>query len=90
MFKRLRGEYALGTMDSIMSGQMHKDDAIKAYMEVTGNRVKPAGLYLFPCGFLGCSSDGIIEEVFSGEKRVLEVKCPWKYRSATVEFFAAE
>eukprot|EP00795_Rhopilema_esculentum_P010083 gene10083-18733_t len=76
LFKRLRGEYALRTKESIMWGQMHEDVAIKAYIEVTGNTVKPARLYLFLCGFLGCSPDGIIEEMSSGEKGALEMKCP--------------
>ena len=84
LFKKLMGEYSLGTKDSIMWGQMHKDVAIKGYEKHTGNVVKPAGLYLFACGFLGSSPDGIIETK-AGEKGVLEVKCPWKHRDNTID-----
>ena len=84
LFKKLMGEYSLGTKDSIMWGQMHEDVAIKAYEKHTGNVVKQAGLYLFVCGFLGSSPDGIIETK-AGGKGVLEVKCPWKHRDNTID-----
>ena len=87
LLKKLRGEYSLGTKDAIMWGQMHEDVAIKQYSFITGNVVEPAGLHLFPCGFLGSSPDGIISEASATVKGcgVLEVECPWKYNDMTVE-----
>jgi len=85
LFKKLKGEYLLGTKDAIMWGQMHEAQAIQEYMEKTGNMVKPAGLHLFPCGFLGSSPDGIIECASPQcDPGVLEIKCPWKYRNSTI------
>ena len=43
-----------------MWGQMHEAQAIQDYMLKTGNKVKQAGLYLFPCGFLGSSPDVLL------------------------------
>ena len=86
LFKKLKGEYSLGTKDAIMWGQMHEAQAIQDYMQKTGNKVKQAGLYLFPCGFLGSSPDGIIElAAAQNDHGVLEIKCPWKYRNNTIE-----
>ena len=86
LLKKLRGEYSLGTKDSIMWGQMHEQIAIERYQQTTGNKVQPAGLYLFPCGLLGSTPDGIIEDSCDGVIGigVLEVKCPWNYRESTI------
>ena len=71
-----------------MWGQMHEAQAIQEYMEKTGNMVKPAGLHLFPCGFLGSSPDGIIECASPQcDPGVLEIKCPRKYRNRPPTFF---
>ena len=90
LFKNLKGEYSFGSKDSILWGQMHEDVAVSQYQDITGNKVKPAGLYLFPCGFLGCSPDGIIEKLSEGvsslgSNSVLDVKCPRKYRNAHID-----
>ena len=72
---------------------MHEEHAIEEYSKLSGNRVKPAGLFLFPCGFLGSTPDGIMERNASQEGNcgALEVKCPWKYRNATIsEIIEAE
>ena len=58
---------------------MHKDTAIDAYVRQTGNLVEKNDLHLFECGFLGSSPDGLVI-TSSGEKGVLEVKCPYEYR----------
>ena len=60
--RKLRGEYQLATKDSVMWGQMHEEVATGKYRELTGNKVEPSGLFLFHCGYLGCSPDGIIYE----------------------------
>ena len=88
LLKKLRGEYQLGHKDSIMWGQMHEEVATEKYKELTGNKVTPAGLFLFPCGYLGCSPDGIIyedKEEASNNKGILEIKCPWKHRNSTLD-----
>lgn len=80
LYKTLCGEYNLSGKDAIMWGQMHEETAIADYKKFTGNAVEKVGLTLFPCGFLGCSPDGII--ITEDERRgVLEIKCPWKYRN---------
>ena len=84
LFKKLQGDYSLGTKDSIMWAQMHENHAVKKYVQKTGNTVECAGLYLFPCGYLGSTPDGIITSPSATGKGVLEVKCPWKSRNATV------
>ena len=57
-----------------MWGQMHEDHAIQKYKEKAGNDVEKAGLYLFPCGYLGSTPDGIINSTNVPDKGVLEVK----------------
>ena len=42
-----------------MWGQMHEQIAIERHEQTTGNKIQPAGLYLFPCGLLGSTPDGI-------------------------------
>lgn len=54
---------------------------IKKFSE---NTVESIGLTLFPpCGFLGCSADGLVITK-DGKRRVLEIKCLWKYRENTI------
>ena len=43
-----------------MWGQMHEFKAVQDYIKLTGNIVKPVDVVLLPCGFLGCSPDGLI------------------------------
>ena len=68
-----------------MWGQVHEEVAIEKYIEVTGNKVEPAGLILFPCAYLGCSPDGIIYEEASKTKGIFEIKCPWGHRNSSIE-----
>ena len=69
-----------------MWGQMQESLVINQYMKATGNTVQNAGLYLFPCGYLGSTPDGIITSpsLELPGNGVLEVKCPWKHRNATI------
>lgn len=86
MFKALKGEYNLEKKDPIIWGQMHEEEALKKYKGSTGNTVLPSGLQLFPCGYLGCSPDGIIINTKYCDDSVgaLEINCPWKYRDSTI------
>jgi len=60
LFKILKGEYSLARIDPIMWGQMDEFKAVQDFIKLTGNIVKPVDVVLLPCGFLGCSSDGLI------------------------------
>ena len=86
LFKILKGEYSLARKDPIMWGQMHEFKAVQDYINLTDNTVKPVGLVLLPCGFLGCSPDGLIytRGIVSNNVGVLEIKCPWKHRNHTI------
>ena len=87
LFKSLKGEYNLQKRDAIIWGQMHERTALAQYQVATGNQVLQSGLQLFPCGYLGCSPDGIvIPQDCSGNHGALEIKCPWKYRELTVKY----
>ena len=64
---------------------MHEETASAQYEETTRKQVLQPGLQLLCCGYLGCSSDGIIiPQGFSGNHGALELKFPWKYRKLTV------
>ena len=84
LFKTLVGEYTFNSKDSSIWGQMHEQVALEHYKELTGNHVEDTGIHLFPCGFLGSSPDGIITYRGTDRKGVLEIKCPWKYRTCTI------
>ena len=84
LFKALKGGYYLSTHNAILWGQMHEDEACRKYIEESGNIVEPTGLHLFPCGYLGCSPDGIVYTKDSS-KGVLEIKCPWKHKDANID-----
>jgi len=76
----------LAHKDPIMWGQMHEFKAVQDYIKLTGNTVKPVGLVLLLCGFLGCSPDGLIytRGIVSNNDGVLEIKCPWKHCNHTI------
>eukprot|EP00795_Rhopilema_esculentum_P003856 gene3856-15155_t len=63
--------------------------ATEKYKELSGNKVEPAGLFLFPCRYLGCSPDGIIYEEDTNTKGILsmgiEIKFPWAYRNSSLD-----
>ena len=72
LFKTLKGEYNLGTKDSIIWGQVHEEIAIEHYKCKTQNRVENIGLCLFDCGFLGSTPDGIVYLV-DGDKGEMSI-----------------
>ena len=55
------------------------------YIQKTGNISMPSGLHLFPSGHLWCSPDGIIVHSSADTCGALEIKCPRKYRDATIQ-----
>lgn len=54
--------------------------AIKMFSEKMKLEVTPSGFWYHPCGYLGGSPVG-----FVGEKYLIEVKCPYEYRSDVLE-----
>ena len=66
---------------SLSFGINHEKDAVSQYMAETGNKVSPAGLFIsHEYGFLDASRDDIVEDSWTSEKGLLEIKC---YYSAT-------
>ena len=48
-------------------------------MAETGNKVPPAGLFISHAyGFLGASPDGIVEDSWTFEKGLLDIKCYYR------------
>jgi hypothetical protein len=58
---------------------VHEATAIKEFQNEMKKKVIPTGLWLHSCGFLGASSDGIVEK-----DAIIEVKCPFKFREKTI------
>ena len=57
-------------------GIKHEKEAISKYESETGNKVLPSGLFICPeFSFLGASPDGIVEDISTGDRGLLEVKC---------------
>lgn len=52
---------------------------MKEFEEVMKITVSPTGLWLHSSGILGASPDGLI-----GEDSIIEIKCPFKYRTKTI------
>ena len=87
LLKKLRGEYSFNKKDSVMWGQMHEETALKLYMQKNEYSVEDCGIFLFPCGFLESSQDGIStagEEDGKPNKGVLEIKYQWAHRNTVV------
>lgn len=73
------GAYNLDNIKSIQWGREHEAEGIAAVEQALGQTVTRTGLWLHSCGFLGASPDGLI-----GEDAIVEVKCPFKYRSMSM------
>ncbi|KAJ8930911.1 hypothetical protein NQ314_016245 [Rhamnusium bicolor] len=59
----------------------NKASAIETFKVATGMEVSPTGLWLEECGYIGASPDGL-----AGEDALIEVKCPYKYKSVSLEY----
>ena len=93
-FKEIEGRILTGHQGFSYVGVDARGSSNLKYIELTGNKVESAGLFLVPCGYLGCSPDGIIyeeKEDASNHKGILEIKCPWKHWNSTInEMIEAE
>lgn len=66
---------------AILHGQCHEDDGIQMFMDKTGKRVQPCGLFINQdFSFLAASPDGFIPE----EDALIEVKCPFTGRDMEI------
>lgn len=65
-------------MKAIQWGRSNEKNAIETFEKQTNLKVKPTGIWLHRCGFLGASPDGLICDDASS---IIEIKCPYKYRA---------
>ena len=75
-------------MQKMCCGENTHKIALGAYIRKTGNDVCDCALFLFSCGFLGSSPDGIIYyEGIVGEKNkeVPEIKYTCTHRSSEIK-----
>jgi hypothetical protein len=68
--------YNLTGVKAVQWGTEHEKTAIQEFVFATGMPVEQTGLWLHPCGYLGASPDGVV-----GGDKLVEVKCPYKYRT---------
>lgn len=73
------GSYDMDNIKAVKWGREHEHEGIKSLEEAQNCIVSPSGLWLDECGFLGASPDGLV-----GENAIVEVKCPYKYREASI------
>jgi len=78
----VQGKLNLDYLEPIKWGRDNELNAIAAYCNKRGYFVKPTGLWLFPCGRLGASPDGLVYDREDAQQPVgiLEVKCPYYVR----------
>ena len=76
----------LSHIKPIQWGIEHEAEAIDEYIKETSNIVKPTGLWLFPCGVLGASPDGLVyrHEHDMHPIGIVEVKCPYSIRDKVI------
>lgn len=79
LIKRLTGTYNLSGVQSINWGVIQEEEGIKALEAAKQCEVVDSGLWLSRSGVLGASPDGLV-----GEDAIVEVKCPFTQRNATI------
>lgn len=79
LIKRLMGMYELSGVQAINWGVVQEEEGIKAFEAAKQCKVVDSGLWLSRSGVLGASPDGLL-----GEDAILEVKCPYTQRNATI------
>lgn len=80
LFKNLLEGYDLSGIKAIQWGMDNEPMAIASFSTATELEVVATGLWLHTCGFLGASPDGLV-----GTDAIVEIKCPYKYRSASLK-----
>ena len=80
LIKRLLGEYDISRVKAVAWGVTNEAEAIKTFTAKTHLEVVETGLWLDESGVLGASPDGLV-----GEDHVLEAKCSYTFRDASIE-----
>ncbi|KAJ8965260.1 hypothetical protein NQ314_004250 [Rhamnusium bicolor] len=80
LYDNLLEGYNLNSVLAIQWGRENELSAIETFKAATGMEVFSTGLWLEECGYIGASPDG-----FVGEDALIEVKCPYKYKSVSLE-----
>lgn len=80
LIKRLLGEYNLSGVKAIAWGQDNETEALKSFTNITNFTPVQTGLWLHESGVLGASPDGLV-----GDDSVIECKCPYTHRNATIK-----
>lgn len=80
---------AESTNEAMLWGKTHEDVALRRYVELSGMvpagaRVTTHGIWVsrkLPC--VGVSPDAVVHDPGTGERWLVEIKCPFKFRNAT-------
>lgn len=80
LIKRLLGEYDISRVKAVAWGVTNEAEAIKTFTAKTHLEVAETGVWLDESGVLGASPDGLV-----GEDHVLEAKCSYTFRNASIE-----
>ena len=89
--QRLRDElFAPENLDHIPSikwGVDHESVGIDAYQHITGNVVKPTGIWIFHNKIMGASPDGLVftDPHAACAVGIREVKCPYSMREVEID-----
>jgi len=57
-------------------GNEHEETAVKAYENISGNKVSPGAFWTFG-DYTGTSPDGLLNETGTNESGLIEIKCPY-------------
>ena len=80
LIKRLLVEYDISLVRAVAWGVTNEAEAIKAFTAKIHLEVVETGVWLDESGVLGASPDGLV-----GEDHVLEAKCSYTLRNASIE-----
>lgn len=80
LMKNLLEGYNLQRVLAVQWGKDNEQTALQKFMEVSHLAVVPTGMWIDESGILAASPDGLI-----GNDAVLEIKCPYKYREASLK-----
>lgn len=80
LFTNLLEGYDLSNVQAVQWSKENEPIAIQMFEESNNVIVNSTGLWLDPCGFIGASPDGLVDDL-----AVVEVKCPFKYRNSSLK-----
>lgn len=80
-----------GKIPALEYGKNTEEIAREEYCKKTGNLVEETGFWIrSDCSWLGGSPDGIVTDKATGEKGLLEIKCPYSARHMTIPEYVLE